>query len=344
MKTIHVFTSLVFIFSGLLISCSKEEQGKDNSLIPANDLKLARMIQNFKARGESHLKSGEEMSVDSALWYLSSTVNFTYGDGSRDFTEFWKDTSYLSLPVNNGKISESEIYNKYIEIVDNLRSQYQASSKENKQLISATICALELAPTQLQCQVIATFAYGNPYYGLFDFNDIDYWGYWWLDVPGICEGPNSNTNLTSDAAEQSQKKILLAKGALPVGAWIEELPNNEGYKPINNPLDYPINTGVPYSNNRYSHLYWQSTQYTNPGPVTCIPPADLNFYLIKTKELVFSDTDHYGIRPVGTSFVDIDMWGYKDILSSYPFVLYMHRALVHYGIVHFSGGTPESLD
>lgn len=344
MKTIHVFTAFVLIFSCMLISCSKEEQGKDNSLIPANDLKLARMIQHFKARGESHLKSGEEMSVDSALWYLSSAVNFTYGDGSRDFTEFWNDSSYLTIPINSGKISESEIYNKYIELVDNLKSQYQVSSKENKQLISVTVSTQSITTSQIQCLVVATFAYG-PIGITTTFNDIDSWSFWryWAGAVGICGGPNYGQHPESDAAKEMQKRIMAVQAALPPNGWIEteSLPN-QGVVNITDPTMYKFTNEL--HNHGCAPMYWNSNQY--PDFCGCISPGsdpgELNFYLQKTKELLNTDTENNGPRFVGSSFIFVVMEG--GIVDNGNFIIYKHKATIQYGIIHFSGGGPISLE
>lgn len=72
-----MFSLSVLVHSGLFISDKIEGHGKVPDPVSAEDLKSARMIQYFKARGESQLKSGEEMSVDCVSWNLSSTVNFT---------------------------------------------------------------------------------------------------------------------------------------------------------------------------------------------------------------------------------------------------------------------------
>ena len=76
---------LAIILSGILIvSCKKEQSTIEQNEIPANDLRLANMIKSFRAKGESGLKSTSEMSIDSAIWYIGATANFTYGDASHE--------------------------------------------------------------------------------------------------------------------------------------------------------------------------------------------------------------------------------------------------------------------
>jgi hypothetical protein len=85
-------------------------------------------------------------------------------------------------------------------------------------------------------------------------------------------------------------------------------------------------------------MYMNSSKY--PDFNGCIPPADMNFYLIKTKELINrEDTpdpdDLPGLRPPGYSLIDIDMWGESHI-NPQNFTIYQHQASVHYGILHVS--------
>jgi len=244
----------------VFFSCKKEQSKTTNDQIPDSDLKLSSMIKNFKAQGKSGFKSGEEMTIDSALWYLGVTANYTYGDASRETEKTWTDTCYLSIPVNNNKISLSEVYNKYLELIENLRQKYQAKEEENKQLITVSVKTQSLVDNNLTCKVTAVFAYGGPIQISCSFNDIDYWSYWKLyENGGICGGINWGTHPESDAAEETQKRIMACKG-VPIGNYYyEELPSPDSPKYILNPLVYPIFNGDT-SNNRYKHQLRNSSQ------------------------------------------------------------------------------------
>ena len=323
----------------LIVSCKKEQSPNGQNEIPANDLRLANMIKNFRAKGESGLKSTSEMSIDSAIWYIGATANFTYGDASRETERTWTDSIFISLPVTSGKISESEVFNKYEQVIDSLKTIYQAKNEENKQLLAVAVETHSINTNSLTCKVTGIFAYGFPSIP-YTFNEIDSWFFWWQVQGGICDGPNSGTQLQSDAAKETEKRITYSK-AVPVGNyWYDPLP--EPIK-ILNPILYPINPNNPTPNNlRYSHLYWNSTEF--PFFDGCIKPADLNFYLANTKELIYNDTENGGIRPVGTSFIDIDMWGITVDQITPPATLYMHRADVYYGYLHWNPSPPSTLD
>jgi hypothetical protein len=334
-NSIILLSLLILAFT----SCKKELSNATNDKIPDSDMKVSTLIKNFKARGESGFKSGEEMDIETAIWYLGVTANYTYGDASREIEKTWTDTCYLSIPINNNKISASEVYNKYIELIENLRQKYQAKNEENKQLITVSVKTRSLVDNILSCEATAVFAYGGPIQVACSFNNIDYWSFWWYVQGGICDGPNFGTNLQSDAAEETQKRIMACKG-VPIGNYYyEEL--LESPIRIENPLLFAIDSGVEISNNRYSHLYWNCEQYPNFDG--CISPADLNFYLTKTRQLINNDTEHNGIRPVGSSFISIDMWGFQDYNFN-NYLIYEHKASVRYGILHLSPDPRESLD
>jgi hypothetical protein len=319
-------------------SCKKEQQANPTDAIPASDLKLATMLNNFKQRGESHLKTNSEMSPDSAIWYIGATANFTYGDASRETERTWIDSLFITLPINNGKISESEVYNKYEAVIDSLREIYQGKNEENKQLLAVTVTTHSIDATELVCKVTGVFAYGYINNNC-TFNNIDSWQFGKIDGDGgICDGINAGTYFDSDAAEETQKKIMACK-AVPAG--------NYWYDPITitkyvYPMDFPIIPNTTPSNNHFSYLYWNSEQFQlcDHG---CIPPADLNFYLAKTKELIYNEDilGQVGLRPTGYSLMDIDMEGFLEQQGIYN--VYLHKATVKYGILHVSIYPPNPL-
>jgi hypothetical protein len=340
-KTLKNLLLLIILSAfSLLISCTKEkEQTKtSNDQIQVSDLKLSSMIKSFKARGESGLKNGYEMTIDSAKWYIGTATNYTYGDATRETEQTWADSCFVTIPVVNGKIPEYEVYVKYEEVIDNLRTIYQNKNEENKQLLSVSVIIHSIQAESLIFKVTGVFAYGGPIQVPCVFNDIDSWSYWkQYGNGGICGGINWGTHPESDAAEETEKRIMACKGVPQGNYYYEELPFPESPKYITDPLVHPIFNGDP-NNYRYSHLYWNSNQYPNPNG--CIPPGDLNFYLTKTKELIYSDKNG-GIRPVGSSLISIDMYGHED--NDQGFTIYEHNAIVRYGIIRFNPDPKQPL-
>lgn len=320
-----------------MTSCKKEQQTNSTKDIPAKDLKLATMLNNFKERGKSHLKSTAEMSIDSAIWYIGATANYTFGDPSHETDRTWTDSIFITLPVTNGKISEGEVFNKYENVIDSLRTKYHAKNEENKQLLAVAIETHSMSATSLVCKVTGIFAYGwLPNNIPCTFNDIDSYCFWYLwQNHAICGGPNTASTAVTDAAEETQKRIMWCKGVPAGNYWYDPIVTVT----INDPSLYPVISGSAKSNYRYAKLYWNNSQYPNFNG--CIPPDDLNFYLTKTKDLINTETTQGGLRPPGYSLIDIDMWGESHF--SYGFTIYQHQANVRYGVLHVSINPPESL-
>ena len=96
-------------------SCTKESMINDNQVsLNTYDTQLANAINSFKTKGKSNLKSTEKVSIDSAIWYLEATANFTYSDGIGDRIELTRDSAIFTLALNTeGKISLSEVWSQY---------------------------------------------------------------------------------------------------------------------------------------------------------------------------------------------------------------------------------------
>jgi hypothetical protein len=339
MKSKPIFTAIfLFIaFAATLSSCKKDSTIKEAQTISAEDKRLANLITSFKKRGESKLKTTGVMSPDSAIWYIGATANYTYGDATHETERTWTDSLYITLPIINGKISESEVYNKYETVIDSLRGIYQGKNEENKQLLAVAIKTHSMSATSLVCKVTGIFAYGwlsNNIQCI--FNDIDSYCFWYTwQYRAICGGPNTASTAVTDAAEETQKRIMRCKGVPAGNYWYDPTI----YKSILDASQYPVVQGSSKSNYRYAKLYWNSSQYPNMDG--CIKPADLNFYLDKTKELINNETTQGGLRPQGYSVIDIDMWGESHIADGYT--IYQHQASIRYGVLHVSFDPPTPL-
>ncbi len=322
----------------LMISACKKEPVISDSKAGISDEKVSSLVRNFKKTGSSGLKSTWEVSPDSAIWYLVATANYTYGDASRETENTWTDTCFFAIPMAYQKVTVSVLFNKYVELIDKLRDMYHSRNEENKQLLAVSVKTHNYNTDTIYCMGVAVFAYG-PIQVPCVFNSIDSWSFWkYYGNGGICGGPNSGTHPESDAAEETQKRIMACKGVPMGNYYYDSVIVKEIIDPLKFPIDPTFNT--PLSNDRYSHLYWNSSQYPNFNG--CIPPADLNFYLTKTKELIYNDTVNGGIRPVGYSFISIDMLGKESTFNRYT--IFKHIANISYGILRASPDPTEKLD
>lgn len=337
-KSIMLFLALAIV-GGVFNGCKKEQDKTDQAPTGLKDNEVADKIRNFKNQGNSGFKSGEEVDIEEALWYITTTANYTYSDLTAENEKTWTDEFFINISLTNTKVSLTEVYAKYELLIENLRTSYAARSEENKQFLTVSLEPVSMDNDNLICKASAVFTYSPVQIAnICNFNSIDYWSFWWLNQGGICDGPNFGTNLESDAAEEIQKRIMRCKGVLPSNYYYEPA----SIKYIFDPTEhlYPIGSGTP-NNYGYSYFYWNSSEY--PGFDGCISPNYLNLYLYRIQEYIYTDVDNNGFRPVGEALINIDLWG-KDGLNPNGYQLYYHQARVNYGFVRQRPDPRDTLD
>ena len=112
------------------------------------------MIETFKDKGKANFKDDERMPLDSAIWYLEATANYTYGDGSQEIERIVTDSTFISLEINDDSIVLSEVYTKYEIMIDSIRAYYYSLQYSNRQLITVNVEPASLTSTLLTCKVI----------------------------------------------------------------------------------------------------------------------------------------------------------------------------------------------
>lgn len=337
-KSILLFL-VIFFTAGVFNACKKSQENSVRPVAKMNDNDVAEKVRNFIKTGSSGLRSSEEVDIEEALWYITTTANYTYSDLTADNEKLWVDTCSINISLTNSKVTLTEVYAKYEQVVDNLRAFYLAKSEENQQFLTISLEPVSISETNLLCKASAVFTYSPTPVGVTcNFNTTDHWSFWWYYQGGICDGPNQGTNLESDAAEEIQKRIMRCKGVLPANYYYELTDT----KYVSDPAIhvYPLGSGTP-NNYGYSYFYWNSSEY--PDFNGCMSPYYLNLYLDRIKEFIYADVNNNGFRPVGTSLIDIDLWGQINPASD-GYQLYFHQAKVDYGIVRQRPDPREMLD
>ena len=335
-KTILLYLALAIV-AGVCNACKKEHDKTDQAPTGLKDNEVADKIRNFKNQGSSGFKSGEEVDIEEALWYITTTANYTYSDLTAENEKTWVDTCLINISLTNSKVSLTEVYAKYELMVENLRSFYAAKSEENKQFLTVSLETVSMDDNNLLCKASAVFTYAPITGGGFcNFdNSTSYsYSYDWLNN-ATCYIPST---VETDGAEEIQKRIMRCKGMHPSNYYYE--PTISKY--ISNPLYHlpPMSSGTPH-NYGFSYVYWNSSQY--PDFEGCLSPYYLNFYLERIKEYIYTEVTNYGFRPVGDALIDIDLWGIEGNDPN-GYLLYFHQARVNYGILRLRPDPRDILD
>ena len=129
------FAALLLVFIG---ACSKEEP-KNNQEFKESIEDPTGLIKSFVHKMEMHkegsiLKSGQAMTVDSAIWYIDATINYTYANASHPFAKIHRDTIYIEMKLVNSYEASYEdvvdVYNSYLNALSLV--YYEEVDDENK--------------------------------------------------------------------------------------------------------------------------------------------------------------------------------------------------------------------
>ncbi|OYT14449.1 MAG: hypothetical protein B7C24_18260, partial [Bacteroidetes bacterium 4572_77] len=108
---------LLVILLGLgLASCEKEKQEltqnqKQEVFWTAEDVKITNAIHYFQNKVKNNTyKNNENLSIDSALWYMEAMLNYNYSTPDSSFVNLTIDTTFVyDLPVNGNEVSYTDV-------------------------------------------------------------------------------------------------------------------------------------------------------------------------------------------------------------------------------------------
>ena len=117
--------SLIVLYNKLL------QKSQNKTTLSALDFKINRMIKGFKTNMKSHLKDGEEISIDSVIWYIEASLNETYARADNSKEQIWMDSSFVTISLTgNNTVLLSSINDAYTELVSDLSDHYHSISGE----------------------------------------------------------------------------------------------------------------------------------------------------------------------------------------------------------------------
>ncbi|OYT14452.1 MAG: hypothetical protein B7C24_18275 [Bacteroidetes bacterium 4572_77] len=99
-----------------LASCEKEKQElkqnqKQEVFWTAEDVKITNAIHYFQNKVKNNTyKNNENLSIDSALWYMEAMLNYNYSTPDSSFVNLTIDTTFVyDLPVNGNEVSYTDV-------------------------------------------------------------------------------------------------------------------------------------------------------------------------------------------------------------------------------------------
>ena len=324
----------MFIIAAIFVSCSKQDQTELTSSPPEisqskADILIENKIRAFKSKLE-HLrenpqfKSGETMAVDSVVWYVEATLNYTYARAGVPFDRILRDSAKITIPVNNQGVLLADVDLAYQQVKDSLSAKYHAIASEDKSLLVVDVEAVTAADNSTELHVKAGFAEGSGVLEYGQFGTTDYW-YWGRGF-GKCD-QYIGQNLGEDASTELDYYINHPISVYPGKVYFTD-EETLGYF---DPWDYP-DPNNPFGYYRLFALEFIEPPLEHP----CLSPDEMNYYLYEGVVYIMEDN-----KPAGKHLVSgVVEW---DQINDLGIGAYLHKTMYTYGIRHIASEPPIDL-
>ena len=330
MKRKHLFSyfglAIVIVTSMITNSCQKKQTGIDKSENQTEqsfkDTQLEKRIIAFRdkidlIRENPTLKSGTDpMEIDSAVWYIESTSNLTYGDASFDSEEFVVDSAFIEVPVTNGQILWADVQVAYDQVIDSLSDHNANITANEKQLIVADISLKESDDNNATFEVTSGFGTDGT------SGSGNYYPWYWGWELGRCDGSGLGVGL--DAADKIALLANYTTGVIAGNSYYTDVEYRYVY-----PYDYVDDYGNPL-------LFYDFQEYTLVHQ--CLSTTDIAGYR--------SNLIYIGIqeKPSGKSLIRYSLFDMTIFALCDPGqhdCWYMeHHANIKYAIWHIGSEPP----
>lgn len=309
MKHLLKLTLISIALLGLVMTGCKKDSNEPQNQQKVDGRKIKRQVLEFKEKLKSTFKTGETMSVDSAVWYMEGLLNYDKANNDHNFNNliFKKDT--LQLPINNNSMSMIQIssaYDAYEAFIENEMASLDPTYGVD--LVDISVLGSMLKDgTVTMVMTFSTGVNSSINYTLFGVTDYWYWG----GNLGKC-GPYVGQNIGTDAADKLQLKFNNPLWVPSASGWNTDVELIMVY-----PEEYP-------DPNQYSGymLFFAMGSGPDPEEEPCLDYNELNYYLSKF-DYIKNDK-----APSGKSFKCVDVG--KDYLTSTEYWGRAHRYDLYY--------------
>lgn len=357
-KSISIFAISIISFM-ILSSCTKEKPVSTTPFISQTDEQLVSKVNWFmKAAKElekgRYMKSGEKMFLDSALYYIGTTLNYEYCFPGSNFGISKSDTSLVKIPIlaSEGKTLLVDALSAYNLSVEKVRQRYRAITSSNKHLLACIVQNAGVTPGNdtIIARVISQTGYGAPMaITAFDPNDQ----YWFSTGGGSCANPP----VPGEGAPE-----ILAYSIYNYGWWPQIQPgyriwySDPVIKQYTDPTQYAATGQTATIDNFCDYKFYFATEYYNgtlhqplEEKVFCLGLDDAHPGI---HEMQFYSSNMVNVflaffASSGRSFMNIQIYEFQEQeLVPSPYHNYGHKSDLTHGIMHIepANGYPNYID
>lgn len=255
-------------------------------------------LKAYKQKQNSNFKTSNQVSLDSAEWYMETQLNVEEAHTEEPFKPFRLDTTYYDIAISEDElVNFSDMNAMYNEMLSDLDSLEILIADPYAFPYIGELSLMSTGSSEANFRLILGF--GNTYNGNYiSIETDDNWR--WGDMKGHCDGTNFGE---SDAGQELINRLNnpLFAWATP-GSYIDPIQEHILYD------EYPdVNNQNPDPNVNYM-VYFEETNSSN---WPCIEYNELQFYLDRLHEIIYTystenipnTTTLYGKRPEGKAYV-----------------------------------------
>jgi hypothetical protein len=146
----YIYTIIALFSVSLLVfnACKKESKGKliSNQIKSNEDEEVAQLIKNFNHKIKTTtFKESEELSIDSAIWYIEADINYYYCYADSDCDIITIDTTIINLTSEGENISYTDMQQSISIIETNVLNMYYQINNQDAIVLFSDVSLVESA-------------------------------------------------------------------------------------------------------------------------------------------------------------------------------------------------------
>ncbi|MBE9469515.1 MAG: hypothetical protein IMY72_14510 [Bacteroidetes bacterium] len=119
-----------------MASCQKNNNLTQKQELCSDDQKIEQQIIQFKNQLSDTKKSGEIVELDSAIWYINFTLNYTYTFPYIEYCDYYIDSAFVTMNIYDDVVTFIELGKTYCDIEDVLREHFFSIENTNKHIVN----------------------------------------------------------------------------------------------------------------------------------------------------------------------------------------------------------------
>jgi hypothetical protein len=319
MKKFNLCIIVILLMVGLF-SCKKDtivQQQTQEGEVMMRSKKVIALIHNFEQKMNEALKSGETISLDSAIWNMEASLNYTYADPEEAIGEYSFIKSNYTLEVDaNGVVSMSEVQAVYSLMEQDLGNDLKSGNDEVIIFSDVALDSISGGTAYLSGTNGYSSGIARSYTPI---DDNWYWGTLGQEYGNPLLGNCAGTDTTSDASDELQWRL---NNPMPVPTqqiFYIDLVTEEAI-------------GDDFLDSNYEPRLYMGWDYPEDN---CLTITMLTDYLNESDDIIYTYQSSGGLRPANKDFVRVYIADWLLLGSPYG-----GRHIHHYDVTY---GTPTNV-